>query len=180
MRVPLWCSALAFLVGCAPRVDLPQPRSPFDYQAPAYSPGPAPPDPNGPCVHSTHRRKSRAWWWKHGQLVEGGLVAATADDPRANGIARSAHAYDRAGEGLLISAFALHLGTLGTFVGLEAGRGDWTGPTAFGAGIGVVLATVGTAVALMTRGGHRAVEATKVYNEWAAEHGCHDPPAASR
>jgi hypothetical protein len=178
-RAPPPLALALVLAACAPLVDLPQPKSPFEFREFAsYPSGPLPPgpDPNGPCVQSTHRhRRSHTWWWKNGQLVAGGQVAATADHAPAQAIARSARSLNRAFNGLLHGGMALLVASMATFSGLEATRGDWTGPAAVGIGAAVVAPMIAVSIRLMLRGALREQQATKVYNTWAAEHGCSDP-----
>jgi hypothetical protein len=130
-------------------------------------------------VQATHRRRSRTWWWKNGQLVDGGLVAATADHAPASAIAKNARTLHRASNGLFLGGMFLQLANMGAFAALEATRGDWVAPATLGIGITVVAALVGTSLPLMLRGWRREQEATNLYNAWAVEHGCHDPPQAA-
>jgi hypothetical protein len=91
------------LAGCAPVVDLPEPRAPTDlYLPPTVSwsaPGPPLPDTDGPCLQETSRRygkSSHHWLWKRG-VEQGSLSAATADDPAAHAIALRADRLARTG-----------------------------------------------------------------------------------
>ncbi|HZS37629.1 MAG TPA: hypothetical protein VFF06_12420 [Polyangia bacterium] len=175
------------LAGCAPMVDLPQPTSPFSYREPPRVIESPTPDPNGPCVQRASRRHAGTWLWKHGVLVEhrrgvsSGLVAATADYPPANALARAARARDRALLPLFITHGALLIGTFSSLIALDVERPDDGRAVglAVGVGFGLMAVNVSTLLALGIGGAHREQRALDVYNSWAADHGCSDPPATS-
>ena len=145
MRIVL----LVALAGCAPVVDLPEPRAPTDlYVAPTTAlgraPGPPLPATDGPCLQETSRRSgrsSRHWLWKRG-VEQRSLSLATADDPAAHALARRADRLERTG-------LALELTGLPSVM-----AGYWAALTALGAQsllpveVGVPVLVTGMALAV--------------------------------
>jgi hypothetical protein len=145
----------------------------------ANAAGLIPPDPNGPCLQQTSLRRRGTWLWRDGALVDhNDLVAATREDPVANGLARDAERRRRA----VLPVAALGFGGILSFITTNAAlaiakSNDTTSfLIAWGTGAGVFFTSIAAVIGLSISAQSRTVRARVAYNDWARTHGCRALP----